>query len=50
MSLSSSSTGRTFMALLTVRLPKEVITWPIEALIVFVILRQVSKINLRTTR
>ena len=50
MSLSSSSTGRTFMALLSVRLPKEIITWPIEALIVFVILRQVAKIDLRTTR
>ena len=50
MSLSSSSTGRTFMALLSVRLPKEIVTWPIEALIVFVILRQVAKIDLRTTR
>ena len=50
MSLSSSSTGRAFMALLMVRMPKEVISWPIEALIVFVILRQVAKIDLRTAR
>lgn len=50
MSLSSSSTGRTFMALLTIRLPKEVISWPIEGLIVFVILRQVARIDLNTTR
>ncbi len=50
MSLSSSSTGRTFMALLTIRLPKEIITWPIEGLVVYFILRQVAKINLPTSR
>lgn len=46
MSLSSSSTGRTFMALLAIRLPKEIISWPIEGLIIFLILRQIAKINL----
>lgn len=46
MSLSSSSTGRTFMALLAIRLPKEAISWPIEGLIIFLILRQIAKINL----
>jgi ECF transporter S component (folate family) len=46
MSMSSSSTGRTFMALLLVRLPKEVITWPLEAIIVLILLRQVSRLNL----
>lgn len=46
MSLSSSSGARTFMALLTVRLPKEVITWPLEAIIVLLILRQLSRLNL----
>ena len=50
MSLSSSSTARGFWALLTVRLPKEIITWPIEVLIVLVILRQVAKLNLTGTR
>lgn len=34
MSLSSSSTGHTFMALLFIHLPKELITWPIETLLV----------------
>lgn len=46
MSLSSSSTAQGFWALLTIRLPKEIITWPIEALVVLVILRQVAKLNL----
>ena len=46
MSLSSSSTGHTFMALLFIRLPKELITWPIETLLVLVILRQLSRLNL----
>lgn len=50
MSLSSSSTSRGFMALLAIRLPKEVISWPIEALIVFVILKQLSRINLNLKR
>lgn len=50
MSLSSSSTGRTFMALLTIRLPKEIISWPLEGIIVFIILRQVSKIDLHLGR
>ena len=46
MSLSSSSTGHTFMALLFIRLPKEVIIWPIETVLVLVILRQLSRLNL----
>ena len=46
MSLSSSSTGHTFMALLFIRLPKELITWPIETLLVLVILWQLSRLNL----
>lgn len=46
MSLSSSSTSHTFMALLMIRLPKEVITWPLEAIIVLIILRQLSRLNL----
>ena len=46
MSLSSSSTGHTFMALLFIRLPKELIIWPIETLLVLVILRQLSRLNL----
>lgn len=50
MSLSSSSTGRTFMALLTVRLPKEVITWPIEAFIILIILKQLARIDLGDNR
>ena len=45
MSLSSSSTGRTFMALLAIRVPKEVIMWPIETIIILVILRQIAKIK-----
>lgn len=45
MSLSSSSSTHTFMALLTIRLPKEVITWPIEALLILIILRQISRLN-----
>lgn len=47
MSLNSGSTGRTFWALLMIRLPKEVITWPIEGLIVFFILKRLSQINLK---
>lgn len=46
MSLSSNTTGKTFMALLTIRLPKEIISWPLESLIVLVILQTFSKINL----
>lgn len=46
MSLSSHSTGMTFMALLAVRIPKEIISWPIESLVVLVLLRAFSKINL----
>ncbi|MBB1079245.1 folate family ECF transporter S component [Limosilactobacillus sp. STM2_1] len=48
MSLSSSSSSHTFMALLFVRLPKELITWPIETIIVLIILRQLAKLNLIT--
>jgi len=46
MSLSSSSSSHTFMALLFIRLPKELIMWPIETLLVLVILRQLSRLNL----
>ncbi|MDE6948510.1 MAG: ECF transporter S component, partial [Limosilactobacillus sp.] len=46
MSLSSSSSSHTFMALLFIRLPKELITWPIETLLVLVILRQLSRLSL----
>lgn len=46
MSLSGSSTGRSFVALLSIRLPKEVISWPIESLIVLALLKAFSKINL----
>lgn len=46
MSLSSSSSSHTFMALLFIRIPKELITWPLETLIVLIILRQISRINL----
>lgn len=46
MSLSSGSTGRTFMALLSIRLPKEIISWPIESLVVLALLKAFSKINL----
>ena len=47
MSLNTGSTGKTFWALLLIRLPKEVITWPLEGIIVFLILKRLSKINLR---
>ncbi|MRH71507.1 folate family ECF transporter S component [Lactobacillus reuteri] len=50
MSLSSSSTGHTFMALLFIRLPKELIMWPIETLLVLVILQQLSRLNLITKK
>lgn len=40
MSLGSGG-GRTFMALLLLRLPKEIISWPIESLIVYWILKAV---------
>lgn len=43
MSLSSGSGSRTFNALLVLRLPKEIISWPIESLIVLAILRAFSK-------
>ncbi|ETA73816.1 folate family ECF transporter S component [Ligilactobacillus equi] len=36
-----------FIQLLTVRLPKEVISWPIEAIILFLVLRAVSRLNLQ---
>lgn len=44
--LSSSSSNHTFMALLFIRLPKELITWTIETLLVLIILRQISQLNL----
>ena len=50
MSLSSSSTGRTFTALLAIRVPKEVISWPLEAILVLIILRQLSRLNLHLDR
>lgn len=46
MSMSSSSTSRTFMALMMIRVPKEVITWPLEAIILLIILRQLNRLNL----
>lgn len=50
MSLSSHSTGQSFMALLAIRLPKEIISWPIEGLIVLALLKAFSKINLPIQR
>lgn len=46
MSLSAGSNGRTFNALLMLRLPKEVISWPIQSLIILLVLRAFSKTNL----
>lgn len=46
MSLNAHTSGRTFTALLAIRMPKEVISWPIESLIVLAILKAFSKINL----
>lgn len=43
MSLSSGSTSRTFTAFLLLRLPKEIISWPLESLIVLFILRAFAK-------
>lgn len=45
MSLSTGSGSRTFNALLILRLPKEIISWPIESLVVLVILRAFAKTN-----
>ncbi|WP_290033412.1 folate family ECF transporter S component [Ligilactobacillus cholophilus] len=42
----TSAHHTTFMALLAVRMPKEIISWPIESLVMFVILRAVSKIKM----
>ena len=50
MSMTSSSTGRAFTALLAIRLPKEIVSWPLEAILVLIILRQLSRINLRLDR
>ena len=50
MSLSSSSTGRAFTALLAIRVPKEVISWPLEAILVLIILRQLARLNLNLDR
>ncbi|WP_057741586.1 folate family ECF transporter S component [Limosilactobacillus secaliphilus] len=46
MSLSAGSNSRTFNALLMLRLPKEVISWPIQSLIILLVLRAFSKTNL----
>lgn len=46
MSLNAGSTSRTFTALLAIRLPKEVITWPLESLIVLIVLRAFSRTRL----
>lgn len=46
MSLNAHTSGRTFTALLAIRMPKEVISWPIESLIVLAILKAFSKIDL----
>ena len=45
MSMTSSIT-----ALLAIRVPKEIISWPLEAVIVLIILRQLSRINLNLDR
>lgn len=45
MSLGSGG-GRTFTALLLIRLPKEIISWPIESLIVYWLLKAVNKLTL----
>lgn len=50
MSLNANTSGRTFTALLALRLPKEIISWPIESLIVLAILRAFSKIHLPLDR
>lgn len=47
MSMTSSSTVHSFMALLSVRIIKEVISWPIEGLVVYLILRRAQRLNLR---
>ncbi|WP_295729372.1 folate family ECF transporter S component [uncultured Limosilactobacillus sp.] len=46
MSLNANSTGRTFTALLAIRLPKEIISWPIQSLIILVVLRAFSRTRL----
>ncbi|MDO4903066.1 MAG: folate family ECF transporter S component [Limosilactobacillus sp.] len=50
MSMTSSSTGSAFTALLMIRLPKEVITWPLEAIILMIIIRQLARVNLNLER
>lgn len=50
MSLNAHTSGRTFSALLALRMPKEVISWPIESLIVLAILKAFSKIQLPMDR
>lgn len=46
MSMSSSSSSHTFLALLAIRIPKEIITWPLETIIILIILRQLGRLNL----
>ena len=49
MGIGQGSSAMPFMALLMVRLPKEVISWPIEALIVLTLLKAVERAGLKTT-
>ncbi len=50
MGIGQGSSAMSFMALLMVRLPKEVISsWPIEALIVLTLLKAVERAGLKTT-
>lgn len=46
MSMSSTSSTHTFIALLMVRIPKEIIMWPLETIIILLILQQVNRLNL----
>ncbi|MDO4455331.1 MAG: folate family ECF transporter S component [Ligilactobacillus agilis] len=46
MGMSSGNSGRTFMALLSLRLPTEVISWPIEALILLGLFKAIQRIGI----
>ena len=43
MGMNGNGTGKTFWELLVIRLPKEIITWPIESLIVLAVLQAINK-------
>lgn len=49
MGMGQNGSATTFMALLMVRLPKEIISWPIETLIVLTLLKAVERVGLKTT-